>query len=198
MPADDQEPAIVAKYRATWQFKEALKIIEPDRERRRECEHQVAVALFGVEVAAKIDKGKLVRTPAQYKKNLRQLAKTLHRAIDLAAKAIPPEYQMQPDKDSWFGDELKIYLKKTERAIDWINKSVKKGSPRLSLARRAAVDSAYVLLRKYGRRPPTRGREGRWLKLAGVLFGNEQADLFDYLDRSFPYLVETGRIRLEP
>ena len=67
-----------------------MKIIKPDPERQRECEHQVAAVLWGVEVAAKIDKAKSVPTPAQYKRDLQKLAKTLQDAIDLAAKANLP------------------------------------------------------------------------------------------------------------
>jgi hypothetical protein len=186
---------------ATWRFKEALKIIKPAPERQRECEDQVAAVLWGVEVASKIDKAKSVPTPAQYKRDLQKLAKALQGAIDLAAKAIPPEYeyQLRQRKVSSFGEQLKFHLKETELAINWFSKCVRKGSPRLSNARIAAADAAYILLRKYGRLP-TRvgGREGRWHKLAKVLFGNEDADLFDYLKRSSPYLVEADRIRPEP
>jgi len=185
---------------ATWRFKEALKIIKPDPERQRECEHQVAAVLWGVEVAAKIDKAKSVPTPAQYKRDLQKLAKTLQGAIDLAAKAISPEYeyQLRRRKISWIGEPLKLHLKETELAINWIGSRVRKGSPRVSNARTIAADAAYILLRRYGR-SPTRvgGREGRTHKLAKVLFGNEDADLFDYLKRSSPYFVETGRIRPE-
>jgi hypothetical protein len=202
MRGDDWvNPAIVAKYRATPQFiKEVFKIIKPDPERERECEYELVAVLSGIEAAAQMDKFKSVPTPAQYKKNLLKLAKTLQDAIDLAGKAIPPKYELQlrRSKDSWIGEELKLHLKKTEQAINWISKGVRKGSPRLSYARIAAADAAYILLRKYGR-SPTRvgGREGRTHKLAKVLFGNEDADLFDYLKRSSPFLVETGRIRPE-
>ena len=200
MRGDDWvNPAIVAKHRATPQFiKEALKIIKPDPTRERECESQLVAVLSGIEAAATIDKFKSVPTAAQYKKNLLKLAKTLQDAIELTGKAFPPEYQIPRGKDSWIREHLKRHLEETERVINSISKVVRKGSPRLSYARIAAADAAYILLRQYGR-SPTRvgGREGRWHKLAKVLFGNEDADLFDYLKRSSPYLVETGRIRPE-
>ena len=179
-------------YRATPQFiKEALKIIKPDPERERECESQLVAVLSGIEAAARMDKLKSVPTAAQYKKNLLKLAKTLQDAIELTGKAFPPEYQIPRGKDSWIREHLKRHLEETERVINSISKVVRK-------ARIAAADAAYILLRQYGR-SPTRvgGREGRTHKLAKVLFGNEDADLFDYLKRSSPYFVETGRIRPE-
>jgi hypothetical protein len=202
MRGDDWvNPAIVAKYRATPQFiKEAFKIIKPDPERERECEYQLVAVLSGIEAAATMDKFKSVPTPAQYKRDLQKLAQMFQDAIDLAGKAIPPEYELQlrRGKDSWIGEELKPHLKKTEQAINWVSERVRKGSPRVSNARIMAVDAAYILLRKYGRLPPrVGGREGRWHRLARVLLGNEQADLFDYLKRSSPYLAETDRIRLK-
>ena len=167
---------------ATWRFKEALKIIKPDPERQRECEHQVAAVLWGVEVAAKIDKAKSVPTPAQYKRDLQKLAKTLQDAIDLAAKAISPEYdcQLRRRKDSWIGEELKLDLKKTEQAINWTSERVRKGSPRVALVRIAAVDSAYFLLGRYGKKPPGLSKEGPWHSLAEALLGKD-SDLFPIL-----------------
>ena len=162
------------------------------------CESQLVTVLSGIEAAARMDKLKSVPTAAQYKKNLLKLAKTLQDAIELTGKAFPPEYQIPRGKDSWIREHLKRHLEETERVINSISKVVRKGLPRLSYARIAAADAAYILLRQYGR-SPTRvgGREGRMHKLAKVLFGNEDADLFDYLKRSSPYLVETGRIRPE-
>ena len=47
MSKADDKSAIVAKYRATPRCKHALKIIAPDPERQRECEDDVATALWG-------------------------------------------------------------------------------------------------------------------------------------------------------
>jgi hypothetical protein len=188
MTGTAEKIGLVAKYRATEAFKQALEIIAPDPERREKCEYDVAVALWGIMVAAKIDKFKSVRTPAQYRSLLQKLAKRLRADIELAAKAFPPEYQIRQGKDSWIGEELKRHLKVTEDAIDWISKRVRKGSPRVSEARIMAVDDAYLLLKRYGKRP-TRYRDGDWHKLARVLFGNEQADLFEYLGQRLPHLI---------
>ena len=165
-----------------------MKIIEPDRERRTECEYGIATALWGIDVAAKLDKPKSVRTPVEYRGDLRKLAERLRADIKLAARAFRPEYQLRVGNVSWIGEELKRHLKETQQATDWISKRVRKGSPRVSHARNAAVDAAYLLLKRAGKKP-TRSREGDWIKLARVLFGNEDADLFDYLGRRLVHLI---------
>jgi len=184
MSKADDKSAIVAKYRATPRCKHALKIIAPDPERQRECEDDVATALWGVKCAAKIK----WRTAAQYKNDLQRLAKRLRVDIELAAKAFPLEYQIRRGKDSriWIAEELQRHLAETEQAIEWTSKRVREGSPRPSWARIVAIDNAYRLLKKYGKKP-TRSRDGLWHTLVRVLFGDEQADLFDLLERRKEY-----------
>src|SRR5262249_33275865 len=97
MADTDKKFDVVAKYRTTTKFKDALNIIAPDPKCREKCKYEIASALWGVEVGANIDKWKSVRTAAQYRRPLQNLAKTLRRAIDLTAKAIPPEYLLGPD-----------------------------------------------------------------------------------------------------
>jgi hypothetical protein len=171
--------AALEKYRATPQFKQALDVIDPV-ERQAECEHQIATALFGIEIAAKIDRGEFsVRTLAQHKKLLKQLAGRLEADIKLASQAVPLEYQIWRGKDAWIGDHLKRHLEETEQAINWVSERVRKGSPRVSHARRAAVDSAYFLLGRYGKRPLGLSREGPWHKLAKALLGKDETDATD-------------------
>jgi hypothetical protein len=193
MAGADEKFDVVAKYRTTTKLKDALNIIAPDPKHREKCKYEIATALWGIEWAAKIDKGKLERTAAQYRRPLQNLAKTPQRAINLTAKAIPPEYLLEPDaRQRWienpFTEALKRHLKETEQIIIWNDKRVRKGSQRVKLARTAAVDSAFWLLRRYDKRP-TRSREGDWHKLAGVLLGKEEADLFRDLKRRHGVLV---------
>jgi hypothetical protein len=178
MASANNKAALLEKYRDRWHFKDALEIIGPDPERREECEYRIATALWGIELAAKLDKPKAVRTPAQYSKHLETLARRLRADIKLAAKAIPLEYQIRRGKDSWIAEQLKRHLKETERAIDWNSKRVEKASPRLSYARVEAVNGAYLLLKKYSSKRLTLYR---CHKLARVLLQNEQADLYKYL-----------------
>jgi hypothetical protein len=165
-----------------------LGVVKPGSSRQAECEYDVAAALWGIDVAAKIDEFKSVRTPGQHKEDLQNLPTTLQRAIKLAAKAFPPEYQIRRGKDSWIGEELERHLRETEQAIDWVSKRVK-GSPTRGQARTAAVGDAIILLKRYGRRPTLY----RVHKLAKMLLGNERADLRKYLRPQLVALSQIGR-----
>jgi hypothetical protein len=180
MAGTDEKAAVVAKYRATPRFKQALQIIAPDSSRQAECESDLVGALRLIEAGAKIDKSGL--TPAKRGKLFQELTKTLQRAIDLATRARYEEYT--PRRTPWDSriDDLKCFLQETKLAADYVSKfEVSKGAPRRSNTRIAAVWQAHILLEKYGKRPPGFSREGPWLKLARVLLGNQQADLFDYM-----------------
>jgi len=181
MSSANEKAAIVAKYRATTRFKQALKIIASDPERRAECECDLIEAFRLVEAAARVEKSE--RAPAEQRKLLQQLAKTLRRAIRLAGQARQEEYKPRRTRLDSRIDDLECFLKETEAAADYASKfEVQKGAPRPSSKRAAAVWQAYILLEKYGRQKPTLYREGPWHKLARVLFGDEEADLFDYME----------------
>jgi hypothetical protein len=83
MAGNDEKFDVVAKYRTTTKFKDALNIIEPDPKHREKCKYEIATALWGIEVATNIDKGKLVRTAALYRRPLQNLAKTLQRGLSI-------------------------------------------------------------------------------------------------------------------
>jgi hypothetical protein len=180
MAGTDEKTAVVAKYRATPRFKQALKIIAPDASRRAECERGLVEALRTIEDAARVEKSE--QAAAEQRKLLQQLAKTLRRAIKLAGQARREEYKPRPTPWDSRIDGLKCFLMETENAADYCSRfEVSKGAPRRSNTRIAAVWQAYILLEKYGKRPPGFSREGPWHKLARVLLGNQQADLFDYM-----------------
>jgi hypothetical protein len=180
----EKEAATAARFRVTWQFKQAWKILEPDPQRRAKCEGELVFALVGVENAREMDK-KSGSTPGEQRKLLQKLAKTLRVAIDLSVQMKRGPISWRPSARSWDSrvEFLKRYRKEIEEEVDCLDKhEVKKGAPRQSIARMVAVSQAYQLLEKYGDRP-TRYRDGPWHELARVLFGNEQADLFDYIEQ---------------
>jgi hypothetical protein len=201
---DDWDPAVVAKYRATWQFKAALEIISPASQHRASCERDIIEALMSIEAWRKISS---TRSPTEQRKLLLKLAKTLRAGISLAHQIGPWDlWDWDPrrygellgeglledlpsqtgDQESWdvVGD-LERYHKEIEAAADWIAKNaVTKGAPRYNNVRAAAVAKAQLLLREYSKEPG-RSREGPWHELARVLFGNTDADLFDYIEQ-FP------------
>jgi hypothetical protein len=173
----EKEVAIVARFRVTWQFKQAWKILKPDPQREVQCEREVVFALAGVEVAREMDKS---GPPLAEQRKLRQkLAKTLRVAVDLAVQMSPGMRCVTRSRVEF----LRKFGKEIEEEGDYFDKHVvKKGAPPERAARMVAVSQAYLLLKEYGGRP-TRYREGPWHALARVLFGNEQADLFDYIER---------------
>ena len=87
MRGDDWIPAVVAKYRATWQFKAAMKIIAPASQRRAECGTDIIKALSWIETIREVHSTR--RTPAELSKHLQKLAKTLRVAVDLADQLGP-------------------------------------------------------------------------------------------------------------
>jgi hypothetical protein len=79
--------------------------------------------------------------------------------------------------------DLKSYLKEIEVVTDYVAKNaVKKGAPRYNEVRADAVGRAHELLTKYRKRPGL-SRVGPWHELAGVLLGDRDADLFDYMKK---------------
>jgi hypothetical protein len=78
---DDEEKAQDRATRATPQFKEALRIISPARQHQADCESDVVGALMSIDFSRGIHSR---RSPAEKRKLLQRLAKTLHRAVDLA------------------------------------------------------------------------------------------------------------------
>ena len=78
----------------------------------------------------------------------------------------------------------KSYRDQTRRERERLEKlaDMRPGSSRVSLAKFNAVHFAYHLLANFGKGPPGLSREGPWHRLAGILFGDVNADLFEYLE----------------
>jgi len=177
----EERAALLARYRATTPFKRAWKIISPKAECAADCERRLAHALWFVR--RMIDDEKSKQSVANRKKLIEKLAKTLRTAIDITN-------QLGRVNDPWV-----VATKGRLREIEhyWIRACARKGGPRKKHSRRYAVQRARWLLEKYGNRPPTRDRLGKWHELARVLFGNEEADLFDYIEDD-----HRARLRVPP
>jgi hypothetical protein len=165
----DDEAAIVVQYRATPRFKQAWKIISPKPQSQRECEYDLVRALLLIPIAAGYyDRIK----PAESKRQLLRDARKLRAAIPAV------------HRNNKLIEDLNREVKFVE---DYANSIVVgKGKPRRSMARHNAVHQACELLKKYGSKPPRKSRKGKWHRLAKVLFGDPDADLFDYIERYQP------------
>jgi len=126
------EAAIVAKYRATPQFRRAWKIINPSREQRSECEWWVVHAILRV-----LNFKEQSAPPAEEKKELEKAIKKLRAAIPFVGPRLR--------------EILKVHIRTNEILADTI--IVEKGKPRWSLAKTFAVFFAYELLVNFGSTP---------------------------------------------
>jgi len=187
MARTDKNGAVVARHRVTGQFKRALEIISPAPQQRADCERDIVEALMAMELWDEINAR---RTPAEQRKHLQKLAKTLRAAIDLADQLGPYDlWWDEPEHLFWSRmRDLERLVKEIEAVADCIGKNMRKGAPKYNHLRYAAVERAYMLLTKYSKQRPTRYREGHWHQLAKVLFGDQRADLFDYVN---DYLVRS-------
>jgi hypothetical protein len=169
-----EEAEIVARHRVTDQFKRAWEIIAPDLERQGECERRIVYAILLIRREVLAAKRSTRRTTAELKKDLKKRIKKLQ-----AAEAAV--------EDERLADRLTDERERMEKELAMLNNTVaQKGKPRRSETKEAAVHQAHELLRRFGSKQPSLYRDGAWHNLAKVLFGNEDADLFDYLERHSP------------
>jgi hypothetical protein len=172
-----REAEIVARHRVTDQFKRAWEIIAPDPVRQGECEHRIVYAILLIQREVLATKRSTTRTTAEVKKDLKKRIKKL-RAAEAAVR------------DEHLADRLTDERAGMEETLAHLDKYavVQKGRPPRSKIREAAVHQAHELLCGFGSKRPSLYRDGAWHNLAKVLFGNEDADLFGYLERHSPPL----------
>jgi len=154
-------PIALILYRA--QFTDALQLIGPKPERLAECKHELARAMLACRGLKILDKA---LTPAVKRKRMLQQVKKL-RAVEVS---IWNERLIR---------EVKRERAKLENEADKI--VVRQGSPRKRKSKHRAVLRAHDLLADFGVRPPGLSRDGPWHRLATILLGNLDADLFEYL-----------------
>jgi hypothetical protein len=150
------------------QIKRALELIQPASRQRTMCKRDIVQALETVEFNRIMTEG----SPAAHKRKFGQFAKKL-RAIEVSDIR---HYA----KQSWM-EELTSLRRWFEETADKIK--LRHGSRRLKRSKQFAAIYAYALLLKYRTGPPGLTRDGTWHRLATILYGSEQADLFDYLRR---------------
>jgi hypothetical protein len=167
MAGTDEEAAIVAKYRATEQFRNAWEIISPNiPEHRSKCENEIVYAILVVRFA-KFG----ARRGNVNKKHFLNRAKKL-RAAEAAV---------------YFSVSLIDDLKREREALERMASSFSagKGKPQRSKPKQIAVGHARELLR-FGNKRPSLYRDGSWHELAKILFNEDGVDLFEYLERYSP------------
>ena len=83
------------------------------------------------------------------------------------------------DSSAYVKNQLELLRELYQNYADTI--IVRPGSRQPSNAKRIATHYAHWLLKEYGSRPPGVTSGGTWQKLATILYGIREADLFEYL-----------------
>lgn len=156
--------AVVKQFRNSGTFKEAMKLIDPAPERATECEQRLLNAMEVIVFYARRFDG--FRTPAEIRGILAKQVETLRKIED----------------DAIYERAFRDHARRERERIEPLNeREVPLGSRRPSSAKFNAVRFAHDLLADFGKRKPGLSRDGNWHKLALILFGNAEADLFDYM-----------------
>jgi hypothetical protein len=164
------------KFDPTRQRIEALKLIQPAADKRKECESEVQRAVYLVR--AGIELQKRTPSPANYSRRFRKFVKSLKKVEDAGRNLVSDTFMEQVRR---YREEYEVLI---ERSIP------RKGSRRLSTARMEAADISYSLLLNFSRSRPSLTAGGLWHRLAAVLFGDANVDLFN-----FDYLKRVRQIR---
>jgi hypothetical protein len=158
----------------------AVNQLSPTKRRIAVVRYEVYRVALLVKIAAGIDKR--AKPPRAVQTSLKKLVTAL-RKVEFAANNLPFPYFLWPN----FLERVKKERKSIESCIN--NIVVRPGSRRKSQAKENAVALAYKMLLKFEKRP-TLTKNGRWPKLANILFENavgSRADLYeqcrDYNDR---------------
>jgi hypothetical protein len=155
----------------------ALRLLAPPPERRDECERSINMALDVINreaTAAAVGSKK-------HKAALRRLQDSLRRAEIARRKLLGPEREWS---ERGHADEglpplaLAPWMAYCERQLPW----PRPRSFRRSDRKYHAVERADCLLQDWGH-PAGITRGGKWAKLAAVLYGDPQADLFGIMRR---------------
>jgi hypothetical protein len=119
-----EEAEIVARYRATDQFKCAWEIIAPDPERQAECEHRIVYAILQIQREVLFAKRRKTIRTAVWKKDLKKRIKKLQ-----AAEAAV--------EDEHLADRLIDERERMEKELAMLDKYavVEKGKPPLSVVK---------------------------------------------------------------
>jgi hypothetical protein len=163
------------------QFYDALEKIEPKPECVVRCENEIVRALMHVDVGRFIDHDRIPN------ETLRKMGSKAVKAL-LTIETFWNRTHLsfgpfnQEHMDSSFGEQVRKYRGIVERGIESIGRY--NGSKPRSYARQHAADSAHRLLYNFGDHHPTLTREGHWQELATILYGDQNADLYDYLQTS--------------
>jgi hypothetical protein len=163
MEDEDRFQALEARVHGDPHFNHVMALIKPNPERTPDCKRKVFDALMRLEIARRTDQ---LPTPAKMRDILMDHADVLRRI----------------EKDAVYSHGFRDQTRRERQRLEGLMRDVPPGSRQLSDAKYNAVHFAYHILLEFGGGPPGLTRQGGWHKLATYLFGDDDADLFEYMD----------------
>jgi hypothetical protein len=161
------------------QVSKALKVLDP-LEAKAQCKREVEAALDNINEGDGLE-------PRPNSKEVRAAVKRLLNRLEQAKR----EYEKLHKLEHAHAHELMMNAPNLDNHIaayeEWL--SVKPDPPRKSAARQsAAVKEARTLVLKYCKREQdhTATRGNAWYKLAAILFGDDQHDLYNHMRKFRP------------
>ena len=162
------------------QIRKALELLAPPPGQRRECRHDIGVALDRVEHRTATARSFRVARSKKGKEGVRRYYTSLRRLRD-AYRSLDPAIR------PWFSLAETAYIAGKPTVID---REIAKAEsfldrpsppPRRDASRnKAAVAAAYDLLGWWGHKA-TVTHGGKWAQVANILAGDKATDLFDHL-----------------
>jgi uncharacterized lipoprotein YmbA len=173
------------------QHKRALDIIRPSSERRADCE--IVVMGYIEEIRAEKFLEKL------YHRQLEQAPKK-YRLLLKAYRAVEKAAEKTAAVETGLGNAQLLRQITKERGLleQFFNKEAH-GGIKKSLAKKISTTNAWLAIAFYGRRWPTMTEGKDWHQLSAILYGDEDARLFNFhsLRRSGLPTQKTCRLRLD-
>jgi hypothetical protein len=164
---ENELAAALAPLGHTPRGKNALELIRPRPAQRTQCEHAVERAIQHIEADKALEKFSTPTLSADLKKRCRSVAKKL-RAVEVS-NLVSGSFREQARRER---ETLEILANRLR---------ARPGGHRKKAAKQVAVHVAHRLLTNFGSHPPKHTRGGAWEELAAILYGERDADLFDYL-----------------
>jgi len=162
--------AVRTKMTRKQKIEEALTLLAPERGKRADCRRDIEWMLNHFEDCT--------RTSANHQAARVKPTKTAIRRYDAALRRLLRYYEALPTVSKpWFAETTTFYERMRLNTEAGFQPS--RPSPH-AYEKREAVQAARDLLRWWDHKP-TITRNGPWATLSAIIFGDEEADLFDHL-----------------
>ena len=170
------------KMRKDQQVRAACKLLAPSSDQREKCKNEIAAALNRIEFSTKLGifnlglSSKEIRAVEKLIVELRR-AKTAYISLS--------KHDHIPDVKIDFDGLIERYKK-------WLAQQSVAPRHRTSIKQQKSVWEARVLMWQWGH-PARTTRNGKWCRLAAILYGDEEIDMFNHVRRAQAHLRKTNQ-----